>query len=89
MALTSTCPGALSNSTRTSIFWNQAAPEHVTRILECAAKISTPTWVSPEVVPTELGGGRRLRDACAGPEVETVSSRHLRDLEQIDKSPSK
>jgi hypothetical protein len=49
------------------MFWNHAAPDHVAMILECAAKISTPapTWASPEVVPTELGGGRRLPDAAA------------------------
>jgi hypothetical protein len=30
-----------------------------------------------------------LPDACAGPEVESVSKMYLEDLEQIDKSPSK
>ena len=28
-----------------------------------------------------------MRDACAGPEVETVSSRHLRDLEANRQNP--
>jgi hypothetical protein len=43
------------------------------------SKISTPTWAPPEVVPTELGGGRRLRDAWPpAPEVETVSTNVLR-----------
>jgi hypothetical protein len=34
-------------------------------------------------------GGRRLLDAWAAPEVETVSKMYLEILEQIDKSPSK
>jgi hypothetical protein len=34
-------------------------------------------------------GGGRLPDACAGPEVDSVSKMYLEDLEQIDKSPSK
>jgi hypothetical protein len=75
-----------------SIFWNQAAPEHVTRILECAANqehLHAYMGLSPGVVPTELGGGRRLPDACASPEVDSVSTNVLEDLEQIDKSPSK
>jgi hypothetical protein len=48
-----------------------------------------PTWVSPEVVPTEFGDGRRLPDACAGPEVDSVSKMYLENLKEIDKSPPK
>jgi hypothetical protein len=35
---------------------------------------------SPFQRSTELGGGRRLRDACAGPEVETASTNVLREF---------
>jgi hypothetical protein len=52
--------------------------------------LTLPTWVSPEVVPTELGGGRRLlRDAWAAPEVDSVSKMYLEILEQIDKKKPK
>jgi hypothetical protein len=37
-------------------------------------------WVPPEVVPTELGGGRRLLDACAGPEVDSASKMYLEEF---------
>jgi hypothetical protein len=51
--------------------------------------VASTQWASPEVVPTELGGGRSLPDACASPEVDSLSTNALEDLEQIDKSPSK
>jgi hypothetical protein len=69
--------------------WDLSGPARRPRFPACAAKISTPTWVSPEVVPTELGGGRRLRDAWAAPEVETASKMYLENLEQIDKKKTK
>jgi hypothetical protein len=39
--------------------------------------------------PTELGGGRRLPDACAGPEVDSVSKMYLEEFEANRQKPLK
>jgi hypothetical protein len=72
------------------MFWNQTAPEHATRVPACAAKISTPLHgYHPRLFQRRTRGERRLHDARAGTEVETVSKMYLKNLEQIDKNPPK
>jgi hypothetical protein len=60
-SLTATGPGALSHSTRTSMFWKQTAPEHVRRIPECGQRSPRlHAWASPEVVPTKKEGRQKV-----------------------------
>jgi hypothetical protein len=83
LAFTATDPGALSHSTRTSIFWKQAAPEHARRIPECGQRSPCLHGYPPRSFQHEEGGAGEegpLPDAWAGPEVDSVGKMYIEDF---------
>jgi hypothetical protein len=78
-------------STRTSIFWKQAAPEHVREgDSGVRLKTSAPTWVSPEIVPTKKEGRAKVSQRLGrGPEVDSAGKMYFEEFGGNRQKPPK